>query len=125
MAISNDSPSDVNQQDLHGLYNDEARLEHAVYMDGARKALGLGKSGGKPMDVSSSTQNGMGWRELAVVGAIVVGSLFAMHQASPDATTQPTPAPQVSVPDTEYEVRFFDADGNRIPIEHRPIRSVR
>lgn len=119
MGTSNDSPSDVNQQDLYSLYNDEARIEHKVYMDGVRKALGLGKSGGKPMEVRSSTRNGMGWKELAVIGAIVMGSLFAMRMTSPDVTVPVAPAPAVSVPDTEYEVRFFDIDGNRLSIEHR------
>ena len=71
------------------------------------------------MEVSSSTHSGMGWKELAVVGAIVAGSLFAMRGTPPDAAAPVAPVPAASVPDTEYEVRFYDEDGNRLPIEYR------
>ena len=115
MGTSKDSPSDINQQDLHALYNDETRAEHAVYMDGARKALGLGKSGGKPMEVRTDTRTGMGWKELAVIGATMIGggalvATFLGDKAPPPAATSPA--------DSEYEVRFFDADGNPIAVPH-------
>lgn len=67
--------------------------------------------------IGISVTSGLGWKEIAAGGAILIGSMFALRPSEPAVPT--APAPSVSVPDTEYEVRFFDEDGNRLPIEHR------
>jgi len=79
------------------------------------KALDIPESDGVEVVVNRNISRGMGWRELLVVGGIVLGGLFAMRPDAPD----PTPVPAANVPDTEYEVRFYDADGNPIDIEQR------
>lgn len=60
-------------------------------------------------------KTGMGWKELAVIGALILGggalsAHFLGDKAAPPAVVAPV--------DSEYEVRFFDADGNPIKVPH-------
>lgn len=66
--------------------------------------------------IGVSVVNGLGWKEIAAIGAISLGFLFGLRSLD----TQPATVAPVS--DSEYEVRFYDADGNRLPIDHRPPR---
>lgn len=67
------------------------------------------------MDVNvQNTKSGIGWRELAV--AAVTGLVgFGMWQYA-----QPSEPPA----DSEYEVRFYDADGNPIDVPHISTREA-
>jgi len=67
------------------------------------------------MDVHVN-KSGFGWKELAVIGATVLGG-SAMWMQGRDAS--PSPAAVAPV-DSEYEVRFYDADGNVIQVPRRP-----
>lgn len=99
----------------------------------SHKALGVSDMG----DITSSTKSGMGWKELAAIGATLLGvgglyqwakndttAAFTPPPASaPVSTDQPTPAPPQPAAgpvDSEYEIRFYDADGNLIDVPRRP-----
>jgi len=66
-------------------------------------------------------RHGMTWRELAVVAAMVLGAgglgAWAFSSSSSEPQQQQQPATMSPV-DAEYEVRFFDADGNPIRVPH-------
>ena len=64
---------------------------------------------------------GIGWRELAVVGATVLGGvwLFSGDEPTPAPVQVVQPAQPASQVDSEYEVRFYDADGNQIDVPRR------
>jgi hypothetical protein len=67
-------------------------------------------------DVDVRVKRGLGWQELAVIGATAlgVGWLFTGR----DESLIPAPVPIVQPIDSEYEVRFFDAEGNLIDVPH-------
>lgn len=75
------------------------------------------------MDFNQSIQKGMGWKELAVIAATGLG---AAHLLTKNSDQAPAPVPQAvvqpAVPsplaDSEYEVRFFDVNGNPIDVPH-------
>lgn len=116
--LPSESPPEVDKEEQYGEFMKQERWKNRLSRKLAHKAVDIADD--DPMN-NVGNKSGMGWKELAVIGAIVMGGLFVLRpseQATPPVpATAPTPA--VSVPDTEYEVRFFDEDGNRIPIEHR------
>ena len=62
---------------------------------------------------ANQTRNGITWKELAVIAATLLGGGYLYQNSgnlSPTATIAPT--------DSEYEVRFFDADGKPINVPH-------
>ncbi len=63
---------------------------------------------------SSKTTNvsGLGWKELAVLGALGLGGYYVATQPN----EVPQPIPQVEPADSAYEVRFYDKDGNLIEV---------
>lgn len=71
------------------------------------------------MDVQAN-RVGITWRELMVAGAVGLAALGiwrATSQPSPD----PAPPPAAVSPlDSEYEIRFYDADGNPIQVDRWP-----
>lgn len=85
----------------------------------AHKALGL------PEDMNISADNrrsGLGWKEMAVLAAAGLGGWHMYNQS------QQPPIPQQAIQqgpvDTEYEVRFYDADGNLIDVPNIAKRPV-
>lgn len=58
------------------------------------------------------SQTGIGWRELAVIGAIGLGGLHFWGQQP----TSPPVSPAASPADSNYVVRFYDKDGNPIDV---------
>lgn len=77
--------------------------------DLVRKSLDLPKRG--PMNVV----NGMTWKELVVIAAIVGGVGWgAMRLAKPDVLSPP---PVTNLTDAEYDVLFYDAQGNPIHLD--------
>jgi hypothetical protein len=117
MTISNDTPSDVDQEDHYGIHDDvvkqmkeERAEEHEIYTDAARRTFNLPPRK-KPMNLTQNT-TGMGWKEFVVVmtsflvAFLTVVACWFMLQPNPP-------------PDREYEVRFFDADGNPIEVPQK------
>ncbi len=80
------------------------------------------KSLGVPPD-DMNIRTGIGWKELAVIAGALLGGGWLLKNAStppppvPTTTTPPSVAAPVA---SEYEVRFYDADGNVIPVPRLP-----
>ena len=72
------------------------------------------------VNVQANRQIGMGWKELLVIGGLGLGGLTLFADREPPQSTPPPPA--ASPADSEYEVRFFDRDGNPITIPHLSTR---
>lgn len=117
--LPSESPLEVDKEQQYGEFMKQERWKDRLSRKLAHKAVDIADD--DPMN-NVGNKSGMGWKELAVVGAIVVGSIFAIRASAPDATVPVVPVPAASVADTEYEVRFYDVDGNRLAIEHRPQR---
>lgn len=74
-------------------------------------------------DVDVRVNKGMGWKELAVIAGSILGGAWML--SGPAAITQ-LPIPSIQSPatqqpgpvDSEYEVRFYDKDGNPIDVPH-------
>jgi len=91
----------------------KARYERddKLYEEAMRKGLDLPEEMGFNQNLRQSS--GMGWKELAVIGAMLLGGTALWSSAGK------APAPVVPLPgpvDSEYEIRFFDADGNPIHV---------
>jgi len=83
----------------------------------AHKSLDIGLDDDMHVD-NSRTHLGITWKELAVVGGLILGAFYLYGQWNIQAPQQ---SPAVGTPpvDSEYEVRFFDAEGN--PIDVKPL----
>lgn len=66
------------------------------------------------VQITNQNQTGMGWKELATIGAVMLGLGWAwvFHASAP--STAP------AVPDSEYNVRFYDAQGQPIEVPRLP-----
>ena len=66
-------------------------------------------------DVDVRVNKGLGWRELAVLAGTALGGLWLFSDKLPTPTPAPVQPIQGPV-DSEYEVRFYDADGKPIEV---------
>lgn len=67
----------------------------------------------------NQTRTGMGWKELGIIAAMIGGVGFGAYQlGTPDSVPQPAVTQPNQLSDSEYEVRFFDAQGNPITVPH-------
>lgn len=105
---SEDTPTDVDKQTLWGWWYRQAAWRDQLDKRLAHKALDIPEAD----DMQNvGNRSGMTWRELAVIGVMVLGAgwIAANHMS---ATQQTAPE------DSEYEVRFFDAEGNPVDVPH-------
>ena len=77
----------------------------------AYKALGI------PRREGITTNSGMTWKHLLATAGIVAASLWGVGQLMPTADAPP-PTPVAPV-DSDYEVRFYDSEGNLIDVPRR------
>lgn len=120
------SEPEINGAQLYGRYQDKEDWKNNLHKKTVHKALNI------PMDddvqVTNTTQNsqGFGWKELAVLAALGLGGAAIyktsgpqlIQQTQPPAAASTTP-PDISVPDTAYDVLFYDKDGNQISVPRR------
>lgn len=85
-----------------------------LHKKAAHAALGL------PTDemISVSNKSGLDWKMAAVLAAAGLGGYHLYNQNSNQQTATPSAPAPVSPVDSEYEVRFYDADGNPIQVPH-------
>lgn len=121
MTTSNNSTQDGSVPDkdyLYGQYQKVADWKHDLQKKATYKALDVADD---EMDFRQNIQRiqGLGWKELLViiVGCLAAWGLWQFNTSPPPLTPSPS-QPESSVPDSEYEVRFFDAEGNPIQIPH-------
>lgn len=119
MSSTSNKTAGVDKEQLYGKYQRTADWQDNLHRQLAHKALDIGAQ--DEMQVDNSRNNlGLTWKELSVIGGLILGAyyLYGQSQMQPPAQQQ-IPA-QASPTDSEYEVRFFDAEGNPIKIEPLP-----
>lgn len=115
-----DTPKDVNGRSIWPNWANQQEWQNKLHEQAVRKALDI------PSDDMNIVQNKSGISTAGAVGiaaaagvpsALAAAALaYSMAGNTPEA---PVAQPQaVSVSDTEYDVRFYDANGNLIPVEH-------
>lgn len=122
MQTSKES-SGVDKQGLFGWWHDAVKRQTRLHERAIHKALDIPEV----EDVQNvGNKFGMTWKELAVIGAVLLGGYGAHNYFSSEVTQSPQAATtQGAAPvDSEYEVRFFDADGNPVSVPHVSARPV-
>ena len=112
--------SEIDKQELYGDFRDGEKWRTRLSRKLAHKSLDIADADDMDIEVDRSNRSisGIGWKELAVLAAAGLGG-FALwsHEKTPAAT--PPPAVQQQSPaDTEYDVRFYDKNGDLIDIPH-------
>lgn len=109
--------SDIpDKQHLYGRYQKSEDWRQQLQKKLTHKSLDI------PVDDDVHVDNsrkGMTWKELAVISGTLLGmgSLYAYMNKPPQAPTAP-PAQPAGPVDSEYQIRFFDKDGNLIEVPH-------
>ena len=113
-------PDDVDPELLYGNYDKQADDKHRFHMKTLHKAANVMEDEDTNINNTKTVTNksGVGWKERAVLGVAGLGAGHLMTDGDKPTVPQQTPAP-VSPADSEYDVLFFDADGNRIDIPRR------
>lgn len=105
------------------------KLEKAV----SYKAFDVSESDDMKSKTSNSTNNvsGIGFKEILALGLLGAGGMYAINKgatpppaAPPAAVAQPatpaTPPTYPGPPDSNYQVLFYDKDGNPISVPRLP-----
>lgn len=98
---------------LYSEYLDFERWRNKLHKRLAHKSLDI------PLDEDMNVTNtrvGLGWKELAVIAATGLGGFYLWNQTNQPAT--PTQPAAVSPNDSEYDVRFYNAEGELIKVPH-------
>lgn len=112
--------SDIpDKQHLYGRYQKSEDWRQQLQKKLTHKSLDIPEDDDVYVDNSNK---GMGWKELAVISGTLLGAgaLYAYSNSTPQ--TPPTavapPAQPAGPVDSEYQIRFFDKDGNLIEVPH-------
>ena len=98
---------------LYGRYEAGEAWKRQLHKKGAYKALDIADD---DMGDIHANRIGMTWKELIAVAVLVVGSIVGTALLVRVDVAAPASAPTPI--DSEYEVRFFDAQGQPIEVEH-------
>lgn len=114
---NNSDPGDLPDKSwLYGKFQRANDWQNNLQRKLAHKSLDIADD--VELQVDNSRKNaGMGWRELAVIAAAGIGGAYLYNQ-SQTPPMQPPPSHQSPV-DTDYDVRFWDGDGNEINIPQK------
>ena len=109
--------ANIDKQALYGWWHKAQEWQDKLHRKAAHKALDIEDD----VSVNSTTQtnSGIGWKELAVIGAILLAGGYGLTQLIQTTTVEAT-APV----DSEYEVRFYDQDGKIITVPRWTGREV-
>lgn len=114
------------KEQLYGMWTNSVARKDRIHEMGIRKALDLPEDMG---DVNApktvTTKTGMGWQEIAAMGALGLGGLYLYNDQQ---TTQQPPAPppaavasdSVPLEDREYQIIFRDESGNIVQVPRWP-----
>lgn len=112
----------------YGRWAENEAWKQRLQRRGCHKALDIAEEMDFKQDIDNSRQTGMGWKELAVIGAMLLGAggmsllgikMFSDDNNVPQQTQQTTPNQEYLPPvDSDYMVRFWDKDGNPIDVPH-------
>lgn len=109
--------AEPNKDHLYGRYQQHEDWRDGLHRRVAHKSLDIPEL--EDVHVNNS-RTGLGWKELLAVGAIVAGVPWAasLLHIGEKASSQPEIQNPSFPADSEYEVLFFDKDGNRINVPH-------
>ncbi len=98
---------------LYRDYNQGRRWQHELHKQAVHKALDIAPD--DDVHISQKT-TGLGWKELAIIiaGLVATGWFFQRPVAAPPLSSPTTTSPA----DSEYDIRFYDQDGNLIDVPH-------
>lgn len=112
----------IDKDKLYGDFREFEKKKQKLWMKSVHKALDVAED---DVQFNQSVKNGMGWKELAVIAAMVMSGVGLTGAIVSQMSQQPQAPPVVTAPvspgdlaDTEYEVRFYDKDGNPIDVPH-------
>lgn len=116
---SADVPKDVNGRSIWPNWANQQEWQNRVHHEAVRKALDL------PSDDMQIVQNKSGIGTAGAIGIAAAAGVPAAVAAAAMAYSMaggngelPIPPDPTNVSDSEYDVRFYDANGNLIPVEH-------
>lgn len=107
----NGATTGIDKRALYGENAAETRARNRFVRRLAYKSVDM------PEDDTNINANkyGFGWKELAVIGGLVVGGLYLLRDEPPAVSPPPAATSPVN---SEYDVLFYDADGNPIAVPH-------
>lgn len=122
---SADVPKDVNGRSIWPNWANQQEWQNRVHHEAVRKALDL------PSDDMQIVQNKSGIGTAGAIGiaaaagvpaAVAAAAMaYSMAGGNGELPIPPSPTPIVApadLADSEYEIRFYDKDGNAIPVPH-------
>lgn len=112
MSKQND-PSLPDKEFLYGKYQEVRDWRTRLAKKLAHKSLDIDDLDDVNVDQSI---RGITWKEMGMIGLLVLGAL-ALWQWNSNTLNQSQRDPY-GVDDSEYEVRFYDAQGNPISVPH-------
>lgn len=104
--------NEIDKDFLYGKYQATADWRDKLHRKLAHKSLDIAED--EDVYVNNS-KTGLGWKELLVLGLMTLAGLYFFQKLGPQS---PLPSTNISPSDSEYEVRFFDKDGNPIIVPH-------
>ena len=96
---------------LYGRYMAHENWTQRLHRKLAHKSLDIPEDDDVYVD---NSQKGMTWKELAVLAALGLGGAGAYAYSQKAVVVKP----EVEVADSEYDVLFYDKDGNEISVPH-------
>lgn len=108
---------------LYGWWYNSVKRKDAIYNRAVQKALDLPEDMG---DINApktvTTKTGMGWQEIAALGALTLGGLYLYNQQGQQPAAPPPAAAGDTVPleDREYQIIFRDQAGNIVEVPRWP-----
>ena len=116
MQTSKES-SGIDKQGIWGWWHDSLKWKDKLEKQALHKALDIPEEN----DMQNvGNRYGMGWKEMAVVGLMVLGG-YGLATYVPDLLSKEsteTTTTTTNVVDAQFTVKFFDKDGNPIDVPH-------
>ena len=105
----------------HRRWAEQEDWKNQIHRRGVHKALDIADEMEFQQQIDNSKRSGMGWKEMAVLAAALLGGggmLAYFNQDETPAPQQTQQSPFEGPYDSEYEVIFYDSDGNVIKVPH-------
>ena len=121
--VASDTPVDVDKRSLYGEWLRNSRWRDALARRATHKALNMPED-----DMQIHASHGLDWKGLAVIVAGLVlaglGGGYVVSSQSQQTTQQAAPTEAAEIDPQAFEVRFYDAEGNLVPVPHVSTRQA-